>query len=97
MAQGALPYEYEVSRSASGLTALAGLPAVLDLVTVLGLARSIDQHVQLRKIARGWSDSQQVLSLMLLNLAGGDCGGQAGTVCALPEARPLAGPDRAAA
>jgi hypothetical protein len=73
MAQGALPYEYEVSRSASGLTALAGLPAVLDLVTVLGLARSIDQHVQLRKIARGWSDSQQVLSLMLLNLAGGDC------------------------
>ncbi len=73
MAQGVLPYKYEEERSDAGMTALAGLPIYLDLASVLGLADSIRAHVHVRKSGQGWTDEQAVLSLMLLNLAGGDC------------------------
>ena len=73
MAQGVLPYKYEEERTATGMTALAGLPIYLDLACVLGVADCIRVHVQVRKSGQGWTDEQAVLSLMLLNLAGGDC------------------------
>jgi hypothetical protein len=57
------------------MTALAGLPIYLDLASVLGVADCIRAHVQVRKSGQGWTDEQAVLSLMLLNLAGGDCVG----------------------
>ncbi len=41
MAQGALPFKYELERSEVGRTALAGLPLYLDLVKVVGLSRWI--------------------------------------------------------
>lgn len=73
MAQGVLPYKYEEERTERGMTALAGLPIYLDLASVLGVADSIRAHVHVRKSGQGWTDEQAVLSLMLLNLAGGDC------------------------
>lgn len=73
MAQGVLPYKYEQERTDGGMTALAGLPIYLDLASVLGVADCIRAHVQVRKSGQGWTDEQAVLSLMLLNLAGGDC------------------------
>jgi hypothetical protein len=73
MAQGVLPYKYEEERSSTGMTALAGLPIYLDLASVLGVGDCIRAHVQVRKSGQGWTDEQAVLSLMLLNLAGGDC------------------------
>jgi hypothetical protein len=73
MAQGVLPYKYEEERTAAGMTALAGLPIYLDLASVLGVADCIRAHVQVRRSGQGWTDEQAVLSLMLLNLAGGDC------------------------
>jgi hypothetical protein len=73
MAQGILPYKYEEERSSRGMTALAGLPIYLDLASVLGVGDCIRAHVQVRKSGQGWTDEQFVLSLMLLNLAGGDC------------------------
>ena len=73
MAQGVLPYKYEEERSEGGMTALAGLPIYLDLASVLGVAESIRTHVHVRESGQGWSDEQAILSLMLLNLAGGDC------------------------
>lgn len=72
MKQGVLPFQYEEERNSTGMTALAGLPAYLDLARVAGLARSIERHVRLREGGQGWSDSQMVISLVLLNLAGGD-------------------------
>jgi hypothetical protein len=58
------------------MTALAGLPAyldlVLDLVYVASLSQSIQRHVKLREGKPGWSDAQMVTALVLLNLAGGD-------------------------
>ena len=54
------------------MTALAGLPAYLDLVHVASLSQSIQRHVKLREGKPGWSDAQMVTALVLLNLAGGD-------------------------
>jgi len=73
MAQGVLPYKYEEERNEGGMTALAGLPVYLDLATVLGIGDCIRAHLHVRESGQGWTDEQAVLSLMLLNLAGGDC------------------------
>jgi len=71
MPQGVLPYKYEVEKSKSGMTALAGLPIYLDLASVLNLGESIQTNLHVK--TQGWTDEQIVLSLILLNLAGGDC------------------------
>ncbi len=68
-----LPYQLKISRTQNGVTGLAGLPLYLDLAHVLGLCTSIDRHVKARIGGQGWSDRQMILSLVLLNLAGGDC------------------------
>jgi hypothetical protein len=73
MAQGVLPYKYEEERGSTGMTALAGLPIYLDLASVLGVGDCIRAHVHVRKSGQGWTNEQAVLSVMLLNLAGGDC------------------------
>ena len=70
MAQGILAFKYEEERRESGLTGLAGLPLYVELMTAMGLPDSIGEHVHVKK--QGWTDSQMVLSLILLNLAGGD-------------------------
>ena len=71
MPQGALPYKYEEEKQASGMTALAGLPVYMDLASVMGLGDSIGRHLHVK--IQGWTDKQIVTSLILLNLAGGDC------------------------
>lgn len=71
MTQGVIPFKYEEEKNNSGMTALAGLPVYLDLAKVIGLSKSIQKHLKIRKNGQGWTDSQVVLSLILLNLAGG--------------------------
>lgn len=74
MTQGALPFKYEEEKSGQGLTALAGLPVYMDMARVMDLAGSIDRHVGVRKnSSQGWTDSQIVMALILMNIAGGDC------------------------
>ncbi len=73
MAQGALPFKYEEQRQFGGMTALAGLPVYLDLAHVMGLSKSVGKHLSVRAGGRGWTDAQVVTSLVLLNLAGGEC------------------------
>ena len=73
MAQGVLPFKYEAEKQTTGMTALAGLPAYLDLAKVIGVSESIGKHLRVRRGGQGWTDSQMVLSIVLLNLAGGDC------------------------
>ena len=72
MAQGVLPFQYAEEKRSTGMTALAGLPAYLDLAHVAGLRASVERHVKLREGGQGWSDSQMVTSLVLLSLAGGE-------------------------
>jgi hypothetical protein len=74
MAQGVLPFQYKEQSSVAGLTALAGLPAYLDLAQAAGLRDAIRRHLRVRdEDTQGWSDHQIVMALVLLNLAGGDC------------------------
>ena len=73
MTQGVLLFKYEEEKTESGATALAGLPVYLDLAKVLGLSESIQKHLTIRENSQGWTDVQAVMSLILLNLAGGSC------------------------
>jgi len=53
---------------------LGGLPLYLELGIASGLVASIERHMRVcegRK--QGWSDRQVVMSLVLLNIAGGEC------------------------
>ncbi len=71
--QGVLPFRYECESTASGMTALAGLPPYLELAMVSGLTDSIRRHLRVCFLQeQGWTDSQIVMSLVLLNLAGGN-------------------------
>jgi hypothetical protein len=72
MPQGILPYKYEEEKKPAGMTSLAGLPLYLDLAAALGLPQTIGRHLTFRP-SQGWTDSQMVLSLIFLALAGGDC------------------------
>jgi len=71
MAQGVLSFKYEEEKRDTGMTALGGLPVYLDLAAVMGIAERLESHLHLKK--QGWTDAQTVLSLVLMNLAGGDC------------------------
>ena len=74
IAQGILPFRYEAEPTASGITALAGLLPYLELAVVSGLTESIRRHLRVcSRKAQGWTDAQIILSLVLLNVAGGDC------------------------
>ena len=73
VAQGLLPFIYEEERTGLGATALAGLPAYLELALALGLPESIGKWITVKDGPQGWSDVQVVMALVMLNLAGGDC------------------------
>lgn len=73
MSQKTLPFKYEEDKKDRGTTSLGGLPLYLDLAHTIGLFRSVREHIQIREAGQGWTDSQVIMSLILLNLAGGDC------------------------
>ncbi len=72
--QGVLPFSYECEPTESGMTALAGLPAYLELAAVAKLPDSIQKCMEGCHLKeQGWTDTQIIMSLILLNIAGGDC------------------------
>ncbi len=71
MPQSALPFQYQAEKIDSGLTGFAGLPLYVELATQSGLIGYINQTMKTKE--RGWTDAEMILSLVLLNLAGGDC------------------------
>lgn len=73
MPQGVLAYQYEIEKKEAGLTALAGLPVYLELAQVMGVATSVQKYLRVREGTQGYTDAQMITSLVLLNLAGGDC------------------------
>lgn len=71
--QGVLPFRYECEPTASGMTALAGLPPYLELAMVSGLTDSIRRHMKVcAEQTQGWTDQQVAMSLVMLNIAGGN-------------------------
>lgn len=69
---GLLPYEIVEEPTTSQLTGHAGLLPYIDLACVLGVLKESDEKIGICG-EQGWMDRHHVLSLMLLNLAGGEC------------------------
>ena len=73
MPQGYLPFKYQEETKVTHMTALAGLPPYFELACIAGMADSIRKNVNVRNGSQGWTDTEQILSLILLNIAGGSC------------------------
>jgi hypothetical protein len=73
MAQGPLPFQYEIENQPAGMTALGGLPAYVEMFHVLGLGKLIERRVRVHGPTQGWTDEQLVSALLWLNITGGDC------------------------
>jgi hypothetical protein len=71
MAQCLLVFKYEQEKKDTGMTALAGLPLYLHSASAMGTGESIEKHLHIKH--QGWTDRQPLLSLVIKNLAGGDC------------------------
>lgn len=70
--QGVLSYRIECEATRTDLTGLSGLAPFMDLACCSGLVESIRRNVNVCG-EQGWNDAQVVMSLILLNLAGGEC------------------------
>jgi hypothetical protein len=73
LTQGELAFKYEVDHQGAGMTGMGGIGPYLDLACRSGMVRSIERHVKAREGGQGWTDAEHVLSLVMLNLVGGDC------------------------
>ena len=73
MTQGILPFKYENYLQNNKLTGFGGPPAYLDLAQAIWLPKSISRNLNVTSESQGWTDSQVVIALILLNLVGGDC------------------------
>ena len=69
---GLLPYEIMGEPGKSQVTGHAGLLPYIDLACVLGMLEAADEEIGICG-SQGWMDRDHVLSLALLNLAGGEC------------------------
>ena len=69
---GLLPYEIVGEPGKSQMTGHAGLLPYIDLACVLGMLEAADEEIGICG-DQGWMDRDHVLSLVLLNLAGGEC------------------------
>ena len=70
MPQSTLPFQYQAEKNDTGLKGFAGLPLYVELAAQSGLVGYINQTLKTKM--RGWTDAEMILSLILLNLAGGD-------------------------
>jgi hypothetical protein len=70
--QGVLSYRMECERTSQNLTGLSGLGPFVELAVASGLMESIGRNVSVCG-EQGWTDQEIVMSVLLLNLAGGDC------------------------
>ena len=70
--QGVLSYRIEGEASRTDLTGLSGLASFMELAYASGLVDSIRRNLNVCG-EQGWTDSQMIMSLVLLNLAGGEC------------------------
>lgn len=72
MTQGVLSFQYKEDKILPGLTNFGGIGPYLDLAFKLNLPKSIDKHIHLRTGGQGWTDRQIILSLIFLNILGGN-------------------------
>ena len=72
MSQNGLPFKYEQEKKEKNLTALSGLLLYLGLFKKMKLDSIINKNLKVKAHKQGYRDDQIILSLILLNLAGGE-------------------------
>jgi len=55
------------------LTAMGGVPLVVQTFRSLGLPASVRQHVRVKQRERGYDEATMVESFVILNAVGGEC------------------------
>jgi len=74
MAQGLLPFQYEMEQSADDVTGRAGLPVFVEWMAASGMLRSMQDRMHVRRDSgQGWTDVEHLAALVVLNVDGGDC------------------------
>jgi hypothetical protein len=68
-----LLFELDPKPAEEMLTALGGIPLVVQAFRSLGLPGSVKQHVVVKERQRGYDEATFVESFVLLNAAGGEC------------------------
>ena len=71
MSQGLLDFQYASADRGSDVTALAGFGIYLDLMRALDLGALVRRHLRVAG-DRGWLDVQMLVTVLALNLVGGD-------------------------
>lgn len=70
--QGVLSYRIEGEPTRTDLTGMSGLGPFMDLSFASGLMESVSRNVRVCG-EQGWTQSQMIMSMILLNLVGGEC------------------------
>jgi len=70
--QGVLSYRTDVERTRENLTGLSGLAPYVDLIVASGVMKALGDRVAIWG-KQGGTDEEMALSLLLVNLAGGEC------------------------
>jgi hypothetical protein len=68
-----LLFEFDPEPLQETLTALGGIPLVVQAFRSLGLPGSVQQHVAVKERERGYDEATFVESFVILNAAGGEC------------------------
>jgi hypothetical protein len=68
-----LLFQIDPEPAPESLTALGGMPLVVQAFRSLGLPGSVKRHVQVKERPRGYDEATLVESLVVLNAAGGEC------------------------
>ena len=72
-AESPLLFEIDSEPIDECLTALGGVPLLLQAVRSLGVPGSVKRNVALKQRERGWDEASYVESFIVLNAVGGDC------------------------
>src|SRR5579859_4962461 len=68
-----LLFEFDPKPAEEMLTALGGIPLVVQAFRSLGLPGSVKQHLVVKERQRGYDEATFVESFVVLNAAGGEC------------------------
>lgn len=68
-----LLFEVDPEPASEVLTALGGIPLVVQAFRSLGVPGSVQQHVRVKERQRGYDEATFIESFVILNAAGGEC------------------------
>jgi hypothetical protein len=71
--QRPLGFAYDEGHAEQGITALAGIPLLVQAFRSLGLPASVKRNVAIKQRQRGFDEATYVESFLILNAAGGEC------------------------